>query len=543
LARRERDLSTALAEEAAARLAVEHSLADAESARKRAEWQAASDLAAAAQRHAVLEDRLAQSETVYATLEARLAAAQIARDDADERHAGQLAELRGRLANLQALHDATVTARGHDIAQLQQERDGLRRQLNVMRTHTAAIRNEADRVAGLQLQLAESQKEIRRQFERAPYGLFECTREGAITRVNNVLARLLGYRASLDAPREDFVTAVFECAGDLQWLLERAEPAGHVQSVETTLKTRDRRRLFVRLHALTTGKAILVAVEDLTKLSTLEQRVREAHRLEAVGRVASEVAVTCDTLLRDVTRGGQQWLAGFESDTSLRQQGELLLGDVTRAAGLLRQFADYGHTQITNVEPVSMPRVLQDMKLVLERVLGGDIELTLPKTTRAFGAFDVDVEASRVERILVNVANYARERMPQGGHVRIQLATTIVDQRFLASHPKVRPGAHVVITISEVQGATRPTLPIQWPTADPHGRATLSPMEKPGMDLGPLMALIGDLGGHLWMSVEPAGNVTLQIHLPKRTQDEVMEPAARGALTARRRQLAKWFRH
>ena len=526
---REAELSMALAEEVAARIGVEHRLAGVESAHQHSQQRATADLAAAAERHANLEDRLVRASTAQATLE--------------EQHAVELAELSGRLADLQAHHVATVTTvaeQSRDISRLQEETNGLRRQLNVMRTHAAGLRHEADRVSGLQLQIAESQKEIRRQFERAPYGLFECTREGAITRANNVLTRLLGYRASADLTREGVVPNVFECAADLQWLLERAQPQGNVQSIDTTLRTRDRRRLSVRLHALTSGRSVLIAVEDLTRLSALEHRVREAHRLEAVGRVASEVAVTCDTLLRDVTRGGQQWLAGFESDTSLRQQGELLLGDVTRAAGLLRQFAVYGHAQITNVEPVSMQRVLRDMKPVLERVLGDDIELTLPKTTHAF---DVDVEASRVERILVNVANYARERMPQGGRVRIQLATTVIDQRFLASHPKVRPGAHVVITISEERGATRPTLPIQWPIADEHRRATLAAMEKPGMDLGPLMALIGGLGGHLWMSVEPAGNVTLQIHLPKRTQDEVMEPAARGPLATRGRQLAKWFRH
>ena len=61
------------------------------------------------------------------------------------------------------------------------------------------------------------------------------------------------------------------------------------------------------------------------------------------------------------------------------------------------------------------------------------------------------------------------------------------------------------------------------------------------MDLGPLVALIGEVGGHLWMSAEPAGNMTLQIHLPKRIQDESLEPDA--ACSGRARQLTRWFRH
>jgi chromosome segregation ATPase len=520
---------------------VERQFSDAVAAHEHAQQLAGTNLDAAAAREEDLEDRLARAATAHATLEERLAAAEIARHDADERYASELVTLQQRLADLQGQHEATVTARGRDIARLQEDGRGLRRQLNAMRMHASSLRQEAERAGRLQLQLVETQKDIRRQFERAPYGLFECNPDGSISRVNNVLARLLGYRGSADLPREDFVATVFESAADLQWLLERAKPKENVQPIETTLMTRERRRLVVRLHALTHSGSMLIAVEDLTKLSTLEQRVREAQRMEAVGRVASEVAVTCDTLLRDVTRGGQRWLSGFADDPSQRQQGEQLLGDVTRAAGLLRQFAVFGQTQITNVEPVSMVRVLRDMKPVIERILGDDVELTLPKTTQAF---EVDVDAARVERILVNAANYARERMPQGGRVRIQLATTVVDQQFLARHPKVRSGSHVLITISEMQGASRPTLPIQWPTAGTaDGRVELSTKEKPGIDLGPLMALVSGLGGHLWMSVEPAGNMTLQIRLPQRAQDLVMEPVASGAPATRGRQLGKWFRH
>jgi PAS domain S-box-containing protein len=418
--------------------------------------------------------------------------------------------------------------------------DALRQELDATRTRAAALRSAAERVPVLQLQLEESQKENRRQFEHAPYGLCECTREGTITRVNHSVARLLGYRRADDLRGVDFAATVFECAGDLRWLIERSVSTGTTESVETTWKTRDRRRLFVRLHVLSTDGSVAIAVEDLTNLRAVEERLRQAQRMEAVGRVASEVAVTCDTLLRDVTQGGRQWLAAIESDTPLRHQGELLLGEVTRAAGFLRQFAVYGSKQISALEPVSVQGVLRDLEPVLKRVAGDDITLVLPKTS---DPFDVDVEAERVERIFVNVANYARERMPHGGRVKIDLATTVVDRRFLANHPNVRAGAHVLITVTEVGGAIRPALPIELRAAPAAAGASRSASDKPGVDLGALLALIGDLGGHLWMAAEPSGNMTLKIHLPKRASDEVTDPAAPAARSDRGRPLARWFRH
>jgi hypothetical protein len=188
---------------------------------------------------------------------------------------------------------------------------------------------------------------------------------------------------------------------------------------------------------------------------------------------------------------------------------------------------------------VSLQRLLRDLEPVLKRVLGAEILLVLPKT---WDRFEVDVDAERVERILVNVANSARERMPHGGRVKIHLATTRVEQEFLARHAKVRPGAHVLLTITETAGATWHALPVPI-TQAARGDVSKSALDKPGMDPGPLAALIADLEGHLWMAAEPAGNMTVQIHLPKRVHAEMAEPAGAGSWSNRGRQLTKWFRH
>src|SRR5262245_65965143 len=84
-----------------------------------------------------------------------------------------------------------------------------------------------------------------------------------------------------------------------------------------------------------------VVAEDMTVLRAVEERLRRAQRMEAVGRLAAEVAVTCDKLLRNVSQDTQQWLATVGSNSTQRQQGELILNDVTRAAGFLRRLSAY----------------------------------------------------------------------------------------------------------------------------------------------------------------------------------------------------------
>lgn len=421
---------------------------------------------------------------------------------------------------------------GVEIAQLRQEVDSLRGTLDDTRARADVLGRDAEQLPGLQAQLEASQKERRREFERAPYALCRCTPAGVITDANHWFVAMLGRRRVDDVRNLDFASVVFDYAGDLAWLLERARAMRKTETVETHWKTTDGRRLNVRLRALAAASgSVEIVVEDITGVRTLEERLRQAQRLEAVGRLASEVAVTCGWLLRDVGRGADEWLSATRGHEMARRLGERLVSDVARAASFLRQLEVYGHDQVRALEPVSVQRVLRDLAPVLKQVAGNQIELVLSKT---FGSFDVDVEAERLERVLVNVAAYARQRMPGGGQVRIDLATTAVGRRFVARYPNVRPGDHVLITVTELPGGD----PVIGNAAEP----VTASSERPGVDLGALVQLVGTCGGHLWMEAQPAGNMMLKIHLPKRTPLESAAPDQPEGRSERGSRLARWFR-
>ena len=217
----------------------------------------------------------------------------------------------------------------------------------------------------------------------------------------------------------------------------------------------------------------------------------------------------------------------------MRHEGERLLHEVTRAAGFLRQLAVYGKKQATALEPIDVNRVLRDLEPVLKRVAGDDIELVLPKTS---SPVNVDVEAERVERVLVNVASYGRERMPFGGRLLIELATVVVGSTFVAKYPNVRPGDHALITVTEVSGGLRSEFPIGARKAPAGANAIGSVSDRPGVDLGVLQGLIGDCGGHLWIKAEPTGDMVLKMHLPQPVPGGAAE-ALHGGTSIRPRAL------
>ena len=99
------------------------------------------------------------------------------------------------------------------------------------------------------------------------------------------------------------------------------------------------------------------------------------------------------------------------------------------------------------------------------------------------------------------------KRCRRRGRVNIRLATVTLDHEFVVSHPKVRPGAHVLITIEEMRGrsAAAADSPADRPVTAPRRHAERRQTARES--IGPLVALIGEVGGHLWMSAEPAGNI------------------------------------
>ena len=112
------------------------------------------------------------------------------------------------------------------------------------------------------------------------------------------------------------------------------------------------------------------------------------------------------------------------------------------------------------------------------------------------------------------------------GSCRIELGKSVVDRRFAAKHPNVRLGLHALITVTEIRRATGTDGPPQ-------------PLEKrPGVDFGTLQGLVSECGGHLWMKVQPPGEMVAKIHLPLSSPDQTLSrsPGTRGRrerLTAR----------
>ena len=370
----------------------------------------------------------------------------------------------------------------------------------------------AQREAVLSSQLDASRSVIRRQFEESPLAICRCTSGGALTDANRAFILLVGHESLDQLRKTDFAALVFESAADLPWLIERCINASATATIETTWKTREGNHLIVRLSATERAHdAIEIVVEDLTALRTLQERLGPAQRMEAVGRLASEVAVTCANLLDDVHQDAESWLKNAGTDASLQHRAEMLLEEITRAGGFLRQLAAYGDEQVSALSRVDLNKMLRDLGSVLKNVAGDDVELELPRGKVPLTA---DLRSDRVERLLVNLARYGRERMPFGGRLKIELATVIVDQAFMEKYPNVRRGQHALITMTGRRRAARAEGPLGLRELPAETEGHRESSGSLGVDLGALQALIQECSGHLWVTAVPGGDMVVEIRLP-----------------------------
>lgn len=526
--------SLARAEEQINRLTLEHQEAQAEAERRQratdrdlAQLRAERDTLQQSLDHTratadeiltrVTQDRSierARLEAIVADLETQLGE-QAERARGSERQASaRLAESEHRVDEMRAATDRA----NESIVQLENQLKALRQDLDAAKRRGEVLRATAERLPVLEKEIDDVRAETHRQFEENPASWFRCRRSGEIIHANRAMRSLVGYEP-LELQQLDFGEVVFESANDFRWVLDRCLASLSTQSMETPWRRKDGHRIIVRVVAVpATAESVDLIAEDVTHVRELEEKLRNAQRMESVARYGSEVAVTCQGLLTHVKEEGQEWLAAIDSDT-VRYRGELLLDEVTRATAYLGQLAVYSEEQQNIPDLVDVNKVLRDLEPVLKRVAGDNIDIVLPK---ASAPLNLDVEPRPVERMLVNVAAYGRERMPLGGRLKIELDSVMVDREFVAKHPHVRPGEHVLLIVNEQRRVVRPN------SADaPSGSSAVSSFtgDSPGVDLGTLQALVTECGGHLWMRAEPPGDMELKIHLPRRVLDRLEAPA------------------
>ena len=252
---------------------------------------------------------------------------------------------------------------------------------------------------------------------------------------------------------------------------------------------------------------------DVTEPKRLEAQLRQAQKMEAIGRLAGGVAHDFNNLLTAIA--GYIELALLDSSMGSELRGDLseIMKATMRAAGLTRQLLAFARKQIIDPHVFNLNDLVLDMDRLLRPLIGEDIELvTLPGSDLGH----IKADPGQVEQILVNLAINARDAMPSGGKLTVETANIVLDDNFARGHVGVTPGPYVLLAVSDT--GVGMSAEVQAHIFEPFF-TTKEPGKGTGLGLATCYGIIKQHGGYIWVYSEVGQGTTFKIYFPR-----VVEP-------------------
>jgi PAS domain S-box-containing protein len=263
-------------------------------------------------------------------------------------------------------------------------------------------------------------------------------------------------------------------------------------------------------------RVILTQCLDVTEQHRLEAQLRQAQKMESVGRLAGGVAHDFNNLLTVMLGNAELLEAALPSGDARREETEQIRIAGERASALTRQLLAFARKQVVEPRVVQLNDVVLRTDRMLRRLIGEDIELV----TMAGEVGPVLVDPGQVEQVLVNMAVNARDAMPYGGKLTVKTQPFTFSEDDPQRDPDTKPGAYVRLSISDtgmgMDGATAARVFDPFFTTKEAGKGT-------GLGLATCYGIIKQAGGQVLVESEPGRGTTFHVDLPRAAEDAAEE--------------------
>ena len=241
----------------------------------------------------------------------------------------------------------------------------------------------------------------------------------------------------------------------------------------------------------------------------LEERLRQAHKMEAVGRLAGGVAHDFNNLLT-IIRGNSDLLQDREGADALhRKCVEQIQKAAGRAVSMTRQLLAFSRMQVLQPRVLDLNTVVTEMGKMLPRLIGEHIEFSfLPDPSLA----SIKADPGQIEQVILNLAANARDAMPRGGKLSLRTENVSVNEFEAVKRPPMTPGRYVLLSIGDtghgMDEATKGHIFEPFFTTKEVGKGT-------GLGLAMVYGIVKQSGGFIWVDTKLGTGTTFEIYLPQ----------------------------
>jgi signal transduction histidine kinase len=251
-------------------------------------------------------------------------------------------------------------------------------------------------------------------------------------------------------------------------------------------------------------------IHDITERVRMEEQLRHATKLEAVGQLAGGIAHDFNNSLKGINRHCSLALGALGKNTELtRKYLQRILDACERATDSVRRFLAFGRRQVQEIKVVNLNGVLREFAAMLRRLVGEDIEFSV-EPAEDLGNARVDV--GQIEEAVINLVTNARDAMPEGGKLVLKSANVTLDEEFIKTHRGSAPGEYVMLSVTDNgRGMSKDTLARVF---EPFF-TTKEKDKGNGLGLSMVYGIVKQSGGYTLVESGKGLGTTVKIYLPR----------------------------
>ena len=378
---------------------------------------------------------------------------------------------------------------------------------------TAAIRDVTTRTKA-ERRLKESEEEYRLLFDSNPHAMWVYDAETlAFLAVNDAAVRLYGYS------REEFLVRkitdlrpVEEVPAQLEQLKTipdslrlMAEDVKHKKKDGTLLDVEGASNP-IDFHG---RRARLVLANDVSEKRQMEAQLQQAQKMDAMGRLAGGIAHDFNNLLMIIQSYGDVLESHLGDEKAIRRDISEIRGATERGAKMTQQLLALSRKQIVQPETLDPGEIVTVLHRMLSRLIREDIHFEIRIVP---GSAFVRIDRGQLEQVVVNLVVNARDAMPAGGRLTVNIRRVDLDRAFAASHAGLVPGPFVQITVTDtgtgIDAATKSRIFEPFFTTKGVGKGT-------GLGLATVYGIVKGCGGDVSVYSEPGHGSAFKIYLPR----------------------------
>ena len=384
----------------------------------------------------------------------------------------------------------------------------------------AAVADRTEHLLAAHEGLRRSESVLKSTFQSMAEAVLVIDPRGEVLLSNPAAERMLRYRPGMNVQSLRVLSHVFHADGTTPMMAEempaarvlRGEQFDQQEIIARPLRGRGQVHLVISGRPLRDQRGAIsgaaLVYHDITASRDTERRLREAQKLEAIGKLTGGVAHDFNNMLT-VISGSTEMLVGRLKDTpDLRAIADIIDDAASRCAGLITHLLAFARKQPLQPHNVDINRQVSDIAKLLRPTLGEQIEVA---TILNKDVMPVLIDTSQLTNAVVNMAINARDAMPEGGKLLLETTNAVLGAADVAADPDVRAGAYVMLAMTDTGSGMSPEVLERafepFFTTKEVGKGT-------GLGLSMVYGFVKQSGGHIKIHSEQGHGTTIRLYLP-----------------------------